>query len=476
MSQPADLDATEARRLIGAKALSPVELMESCLARIAALNPTLNAIVSLDEEGAMANAKAAEAAVMEGKALGRLHGLPTAIKDNRDVAGMRTTHGSLLYKDNVAAADEPGVARLRAEGAILFAKTNLPEFAAGANTTNRLFGPTGNPFDPAKTASGSSGGSAAALAANMVPLATGSDYGGSLRTPASFCGVAGFRPSMGLAPSPDMGAYLSPWGVNGPMGRTIADATLLLSVQAGYDARDPFSNLADGIDSTVTPADLASLRLASSADFRLAPVANEIRSVFASRIETLAFGGVTLETATPDFGPAHEIFEITRGIAFLVQHHERLKTHRDSLDRNVIDNTERGLAFTAAEVAWAQREQAALYRRFIAFFERYDALIAPAASVSPFPHDQLFVEEIDGEPMPTYMRWLAISYIPTLGFACAAAIPAGLDGNAMPFGLQVIGPRGADRKVLAIAAALEAQLGRNPEMARPLADLAALGA
>ena len=474
MSEPADLDAVEARRLIGTKALSPVELMQSCLARIAATNATLNALVTIDEERAMAGARAAEKAVTDGKPLGRLHGLPTAIKDNRDVAGMVTTHGSLLYRDNVARADEPGVARLRAEGAIPFAKSNLPEFAAGANTTNKVFGPTGNPFDPSKTASGSSGGSAAALAVGMVPLATGSDYGGSLRTPASFCGVSGFRPSMGLAPSPDMGAYLSPWGVNGPMARTVADMTLLLSVQAGYDNRDPFSSPADGVDATVRAADLSNLRIAASPDFEIAPVANEIRSVFASRVDGFARAGLAVETASPDFGPAHEIFEITRGVAFLVQHHERLKAHRDMLDRNVIDNTERGLTFSAADIAWAQREQAMLYRRFVAFFERYDVLIAPAASVSPFPHTELFVEEIDGVAMPTYMRWLAISYMPTLGFACAAAIPAGLDGNGLPFGLQVIGPRGADKKVLSIAAGLEALLATDSATARPLPNLAAL--
>ena len=474
MTEPADLDATEARRLIGAKALSPVELLDSCLARIAATNPKVNALVTVDEEGARAAAKAAEKAVMEGKPLGRLHGLPIAVKDNRDVKGMKTTHGSLLYKDNVATEDDLGSQRLRAEGAILFAKSNLPEFAAGANTTNRLFGPTGNPFDLTKTSSGSSGGSAAALAAGMCPLATGSDYGGSLRTPAAFCGVTGFRPSLGLAPSPDMGAYLSPWGVNGPMARTMADAALLLSVQAGYDPRDPFSHPADGVEPNIPAVDLASVRLAASADFGIAPVAGEIKDVFNARAEGLAGAGLTVEAASPDFGPAHEIFEITRGIAFLVQHHDRVMTQRGDLDRNVIDNTERGLTFKAVEIAWAQREQAALYRRFVAFFERYDALIAPAAAVSPFPHSELFVKEIDGTPMETYMRWLAITYIPTMAFACAAAIPCGRDGHGLPFGLQVIGPRGADRKVMAIAAALEAHFAASPDTARPVPDFAAL--
>lgn len=299
---PADLSAIEARRLIGTKALSPVELLDSCLARIDATNPTLNALVALDRDGARQAAREAEQAVMAGAPLGPLHGLPVAVKDNRDVAGMKTTHGSLLYKDNVAAQDELGSARMRAAGAILFAKSNLPEFGAGANTTNRLFGATGNPFDPARTAAGSSGGSAAALAVGMCPLATGSDYGGSLRTPAAFCGVSGFRPSMGLVPLPEMAAYLSPWGVNGPMGRSVADCVLLLSVLAGYDPRDPYSHPADAVPAALPPVDLSALRIAASVDFDSAPVAADIRSLFAQRIAQMAGCGLAIHTATPDFG------------------------------------------------------------------------------------------------------------------------------------------------------------------------------
>lgn len=471
MTEPCDLSAVEARRLIGTKTLSPVELTQSCLNRIEATNGALNAIVTLDGEGALATARTAEKAVMAGADLGRLHGLPVAIKDNRATAGMRTTHGSLIYKDHIPDKDEAGVAKLRREGATIFAKTNLPEFGAGANTVNRVFGATGNPFDTTKTSSGSSGGSAAALAVGMCPLATGSDYGGSLRTPAAFCGVAGFRPSFGVAPTADGASVLSPWGVNGPMGRTMADTNLLLSAQVDHDPRDPFSH-AGALDAAnpILPADLGALRIARSADLGCCPIANEIAALFEDRISG-AFESV--DTA-PDFGPVHDIFEVTRGVAFLSAHHERLKTQRDLLDRNVIDNCERGLEFTAADVAWAHREQAALYRRFVALFEDYDVLIAPAASVSPFPHSQLFVEEIDGEAMPTYMRWLAISYAPTMAFATAAAIPCGLDSNGMPFGIQIIGPKGSDRKVLAAALAIEARLAESPDTARPLPDLARL--
>jgi len=468
---PCDLSAVEARRMIGAKALSPVELMQSCLDRIEATNGTLNAIVTLDGEGALATAREAERAVMAGAALGRLHGLPVAVKDGSDTAGMRTTHGSLIYADHVPEADDAGVARLRGAGAIPFAKTNMPEFGAGANTVNRVFGATGNPFDPVKTSAGSSGGSAAALAAGMCPLATGSDYGGSLRTPAAFCGVAGFRPSFGVAPAPDTASFLSPWGVHGPMGRSTADAALLLSAQAAHDPRDPFSH--PGVAALADPipaADLGTLRIARSADLGCCPVAREVAALFEERVT----GAVGSTDATPDFGPVHDVFEITRGIAFLSSHHERLKTQRALLDRNVIDNCERGLAFTAADVAWAHREQAALHRRFHAFFEEYDVLLAPAAAVPPFPHAQLFVEEIDGVAMPTYMRWLALCYAPTMAFATAAAIPCGVDAGGMPFGIQVIGRKGSDRTVLAAALALEARFAESPATARPVPDLARL--
>ncbi|MEO0818840.1 MAG: amidase family protein [Pseudomonadota bacterium] len=470
-SEPCDLSAREARRLIGAKALSPVALMESCLARIDAVNPALNAIVTLDRERALAGAREAEAAVATGKPLGALHGLPVAIKDNRAVAGMRCTSGSLIHAQDVPTADEPGVARLRAAGAIPFAKTNLPEFGAGANTVNRVFGATGNPFDPSKTSAGSSGGSAVALAVGMAPLATGSDYGGSLRTPAVFCGVSGFRPSFGTVPAPGSAAVLSPWGVNGPMGRDLADAALLFDAQVDHDLRDPWSLPDPG---PVDPVDLAALRVAFSPDLGCCPVDAGIAALFRARMGRIGGLFARMEEATPDFGPIHDVFEITRACAFATNMRELVESRRDELDRNVIDNVERGAAYSLYDVAWAQAEQTKAYRRFLAFFEEQDILIIPGASVAPFPHAQLFVEEINGEAMPTYMRWLSLTYAPTLCFATVAAIPCGRDEGGMPFGLQIVGPHRSDRRVLAIARALEDALARDPETARPLPDLAAL--
>ncbi len=475
MTEPCDLTATEARRLIGRKQLSPVTLLESCLARIDRVDGALNAVVTLDAEGAMATARAAEAAVMAGAALGPLHGLPVAVKDNRATRGMRTTHASLIYKDNVPEADDPSVALLRKAGAVIFAKTNLPEFGAGANTVNRVFGATGNPFDPSRTCGGSSGGSAVALATGMAPLATGSDYGGSLRTPASFCGVAGFRPSLGVAPMANGPAGLSPWGVNGPMGRTIEDAHLLLSAQAGYDRRDPFSH--PGVTEIAAPLgdiDLGALRVAVTPDLGCAPVDAAISRVFGERIARFSHVFGAVETAAPDFGAIHEVFEIMRGVAFVAAHRERVEKHRDLLDRNVVDNVERGLEYSLADVAWAQCEQTRIYRNYLSFFDHYDVLICPGAAVPPFPHDQLFVSHINGAEMPTYMRWLAITYAPTMAFGTVAVLPCGVDDMGLPFGIQIAGPAGADRKVLGIARALETVLAADPATARPLPDLATL--
>src|SRR5262245_16181822 len=261
MTAPCDLSALDARRAIAARKLSPLELIDSCLARIEQTNGTVNAMVALDAGAARKRAQEVERAIGRGEDVGLLAGLPIGVKDLHATAGLRTTFGSLLFKDNVPSKDEQMVAQVRKHGGVILAKTNTPEFGAGANTVNRVYGATGNPFDAAKTSAGSSGGSAAALALGKVPVATGSDLGGSLRTPAAFCGVAGFRPSPGVVPAVDRAVSLNPFSVNGPMGRTIADAHLLLRAQAAIDKGDPFSpSSVDGIPSELAPADLGTLR------------------------------------------------------------------------------------------------------------------------------------------------------------------------------------------------------------------------
>ena len=477
MSEPCDLSAVEARRLIGNKALSPVELLESCLKRIEATNPQLNAIVAMDAEVAREAARNAERAVMHGEPLGLLHGLPTGIKDLQATAGLTTTWGSLIHKDHVPDDDEDTVANLRDEGAIILAKTNTPEFGAGGNSRNSVYGATANPFDTTKTCGGSSGGSAVALATGQVPVATGSDYGGSLRTPASFCGVFGYRPSPGLVPGIDRASLLTPFPVNGPMGRSVEDLHLLLRAQLDIDKRDPYSSDdAMRIPERLSGCDLGSLSVAFSEDLGCAPVDNDLRAVFQDRMNAIA--GTFAETAetTPDFANVHDVFETLRGVYFVAAHHARLENHRDQLGPNVIDNTERGLKLSAREIALAHVEQANIVRRFADFFGDFDVLICPAAGVSPFPHTDWYPETINGETMPTYMRWLAIKYAPTTALACVAVLPCGRDHLGMPFGIQVIGPNGSDALVLEVAYALEQVLAANPETQRATPDLAALSA
>jgi Asp-tRNA(Asn)/Glu-tRNA(Gln) amidotransferase A subunit family amidase len=474
MTELCDLSAVELRRLIGRKKVSPVELLDSCLMRIRATDGAINAMVALDEKTARKAARDAENAVMRGDDLSLLHGLPIGVKDLQDTAGLRTTYGSLIYKDHVPKDDCAMVARVRFEGGIIVGKTNTPEFGAGANTKNRVYGATGNPFDPSKTSAGSSGGSAASLAVSQVPLATGSDYGGSLRTPAAFCGIAGFRPSPGLVPS-ERPVSLSPFPVSGPMGRTIEDLHLLLRAQVDSDKIDPYASAdSQEIPESLGHVDLGSIRAAFSTDLGCCPVDADIASLFKDRTNT--FRSVFAEATNdhPDFTNVHETFEILRGVVFVGAHRERLEKHRDLLGPNVIDNTERGLKYSLGDVAWANVEQSKIYQRFLSFFNDCDVLICPAAAVSPFPHEQLYVDTINGEKMPTYMRWLALSYALTTALPASAVIPCGLDHLGMPFGLQVVGPNGSDGLVLEVAHALEQVLALNKETARPIPDLSKL--
>lgn len=472
MTEPCDLSAVEARRLIGTKALSPVELFDSCRQRTDAVDGALNAVVARDDALGRAQAELAEKAVLSGEDLGPLHGLPVGIKDLEPVKGLRSTFGSLLYEHHVPDEDDSMVANVRAAGANIFSKTNTPEFGAGANTKNRVYGATGNPFDPVKTCAGSSGGSAVALAAGMMPLATGSDYGGSLRTPAAFCGITGFRPSPGLIPAIDRNVSLNPFAVLGPMGRTVADAHLLFKAQIDQDRHDPFSSDdAAAIPERLQGADLGTLRMAWSPDLGCATMSSDIRKTFLDRIPLMQSAFAESFERAPFMDDIHECFEILRCVNFVGAHRERLEQHRDMLGPNVIDNTERGLAYSLGDVAWAHTAQTKIYDQFVDFFQDADILICPAASVSPFPHAQLAVEEIEGEKMPTYMRWLTPVYALTMALPSSCVIPCGLDPHGMPFGIQVVGPKGADAHVLQVALSLEAVLAKTSDGARPLPDL-----
>jgi amidase len=481
--EPCELTAVEARRLIGTKQLSASELLESCIGRIEAVDHAVNAMVARDFDRARTTAKAADAAVMRGDVLGPLHGLPIGIKDLEPTKGLRTTMGSPLFLDNVPAKDQRLVAAIRAAGAIVVGKTNTPEFGAGANTRNAVYGATGNPFDPSKSCAGSSGGSAVALATGMVPICQGSDTGGSLRNPAAFCGIVGFRPTPGLVPTERRVHGWSGLPVVGPMGRTVADTALLLSGMIGDDAGDPLATTVHGMtvrkpDDFYPPAaiDPSRLRVALTPDFGFAPTEKHIVSVFAEKTGSFRHILARADDVTPDCSGTDEAFEVLRALTFLAAHLEKVRNTPDKVGPNVRANVEEGLRYTAQDVARAFSLQTALYHRWQSFFERYDVILTPAITISPRSWRELYPAEIDGKPTRTYFHWLAMAYAVTVVGHPAISLPVGRDRNGMPFGLQIVGPRGGDALVLRVAAELEALLAGDPLTARPVPDLAALKA
>ncbi|MEO8715807.1 MAG: amidase family protein, partial [Acetobacteraceae bacterium] len=455
----------------------------SCIARIEAVDPAVNAMVARDYAGARMAADMADQAVGRGDRLGPLHGLPIAVKDLDDAAGLPTTHGSPIFRDNIAATDSHMVAGLRAAGAIVLGKTNTPEFGAGANTRNAVYGVTGNPFDPSRSAAGSSGGSAVALATGMVPLATGSDTGGSLRNPASFCGVVGFRPTPGLVPSERRPFGWSPLPVLGPMARTVPDVCLMLASMVSDDAIDPLATTVHG--GTVRRAadfarpaevDLSRLRVALTADFGFAPTERHIAEVFTEKTGAFRHVFARAEDASPDCTGADEAFEVIRALNFVAAHAEKVRARPDDVGPNVRANVAEGLRYGASDIARAFAAQTALYRRWQDFFAGFDVILTPSITISPRPWRELYPAEIDGRATRTYFHWLALAYAVTLAGHPAVSLPVGLDRAGMPFGLQIVGPRGGDAFVLSVAAALEAMLAGDARTARPLPDLARLRA
>jgi Asp-tRNA(Asn)/Glu-tRNA(Gln) amidotransferase A subunit family amidase len=482
MTEPCDLSAVQARQMIGTKKLSPVELLESCLRRIGEVNPAVNAMVAMSEERARAEAKAAEAAVLRGDELGPLHGLPLGIKDLDATEGLVTTFGSPLFKDNVPEQDDLMVADLRDAGGIVLGKTNTPEFGAGANTRNAVYGATGNPFDPARSAAGSSGGSGVALATGMVPLASGSDTGGSLRNPAAFNGIVGFRPSPGLVPNGRRALGWSNLSVLGPMAREVGDLALMLSAMAGDSGVDPLSYTLPDVDVRRGMAwheavDLSSIRVASTPDFGFAPVEQHIRDVFAARVGALTPLFASVEEKTPDCSGADEAFAILRAVSFLAGFNDRVKKDPNCVGPNVRANVEEGWGYSAADVARAAVLQTQLYRRWQDFFASdVDVIISPAMTISPRAWSELYPTQIDGVPTKSYFHWLANAYAATLPGHPALSLPMGLDRAGMPFGLQIVGPRGGDALVVAVAAAIEAAVLGDATLARPVPDIAKLRA
>ncbi len=481
MTAPCDLSAVEARAAIGRRELSPVELLESCIARIEAVDPAVNAMIARDFRTARALAAEQELHLLRGEALAPLFGLPLAVKDLIDAQGLPTTYGSQLFAGNIAKSDEAIVAMLRKAGANVIGKTNTPEWGAGGNTRNVLHGATGNPYAPQLSAAGSSGGSAVALACGMVPLATGSDTGGSLRNPAGFNGVVGFRPSPGLIASNSRNMSWLQLPQLGPMARNTADAALMLSAMLDRDGRDSISVIHHGGGATnpalyADPplADLGRLRVAFTPDFGMAPTAQIIRRSFAQKTALFRGQFALHQDAHPDCQHADRVFEVLRAVLFLDRHRLLVEQHPDKIGPNIHLQIREGLTYSAVDVADALAKQTSMYRAWQGFFQDFDILISPTVTISPRPWSELYPSEIDGQPTRTYFHWLALAYAVTNVGHPAISIPAGRDENGMPFGIQIVGPRGGDALVLSVARALETVFAGNAELAPPRVDISML--
>jgi amidase len=436
--------ALEAVRRLAAGEVSPLELIDAAERRIEQTNPRINAMVTTAFDRARDAARRLMQEPRDAKPAGFLHGLPIAVKDNTDVQGLRCTSGSKVFAQRIAPASDPVVKRLEANGAIVIGKTNLPEFAAGGHTFNDVFGTTRNPWDVRRSASGSSGGSAAALAAGQVWLATGNDFGGSIRTPAAFCGVSGLRPSPGMVARLQKQPF-NPLSVEGPMARTVADVALMFDAEAGFDARDPLSPR-DPLPSFTRCArePRKPLRVAVSADLGIAPVVDrEVRAMIDAVAAKLAGEGVTVEFAQPELRDAAPNFLTLRGAVYIARIAPLLAQHRHLLKPEVIDNVEFGLGLPLTDVVAAEIVQGEVIRRAAAFFADYDLLICPATLCPPFDADWRYPQAWDGVPFAGYMDWLILTTAVTMTACPVLALPGGFTADGLPLGLQVIGkPRG----------------------------------
>ena len=449
--------ATRQAAMIRNKEVSAVELLQAHLKQIEVVNPKVNAIVTLDADGALARAKAADARQAKGEVLGALHGLPIAHKDLFLTKGIRTTYGSPIFKDFIPERSMLVVDRSWDAGAICVGKTNTPEFGAGSQTFNTVFGATKNPYDVTKTCGGSSGGAGVALATGMVPLADGSDLGASLRNPGNFCNVVGFRPSPGRVPTYPAKHLWANMSVEGPMARTVEDVALLLSVQAGPDDRVPIALMEPGAGFRAPLGrDFKGARIAFSPSFGgQVPVDKRVEAIIAAQDKVFANLGCVMEDKVPDFTGAHEVFLDLRAHLFELNNGEYLDKHRDKLKQTVIWNIEAGRKLTVPDMARADATRSRIYERVSKFFETYEFLVTVVNQVLPFPIDQEYVDEINGEKLPDYLSWMKSCYYITITGHPAISVPAGFTDDGLPVGIQIVGRRNADFSVLQLAYAFE---------------------
>jgi amidase len=452
--------ARELARLIRDKRASAEEVMRAHLSQIERVNPSLNAIVTLEPELALEGARAADARQARGETLGPLHGLPIAHKDLVMTAGIRTTFGSTLFRNFVPQRDDLIVKRLKAAGAITIGKTNTPEFGAGSQTYNEVFGETRNPYDLSKTCGGSSGGAAVALAAGMLPIADGSDMGGSLRNPGSFCNVVGLRPSPGRVPVYPAQLAWSGLAVLGPMARTVADAALLLRALAGPDPHSPIS-ICEAGERFAAPLerDFAGVRIAWSRDLGGLPVDTRVTAVLEAERPVFEALGCAVEETKPNFTDADEIFKVLRAWTFALGFANVNDKTAKHLKDTVVWNIEQGRKLTAAQVGQAEVKRTRLYHRLRRFMESYEFLILPVSQVPPFDLRQRYVTHIDGVEMETYIDWMKSCYYITVTGHPAASVPCGFTPEGLPVGVQIVGRHRDDWGVLQLAHAFERATG-----------------
>jgi amidase len=458
------LEAAEVARLIRTRELSAEEVTGACLGRIERTNPHVNAIVTLVPERAILEARAADerlaGAIAYGEDVGPLHGLPVAHKDLAPTRGIRTTFGSPIYEDFVPEEDAIIVERLRRAGAITVGKTNTPEFGAGSQTYNEVFGETLNPYDTTRTCGGSSGGAAAALACGMVPIADGSDMGGSLRNPASFCNVVGFRPSIGRVPGWPVQAAWSPLSTDGPMARTVRDVALMLGATSGPDPRSPIAISGSGESFLgALERDFSGTRVAWSRDLGGLPVDPGVTTVLEGQRHVFGDIGCLVKDGEPDFGDADEIFKTLRAWHFELNYGGLLGQHRDRMKETVVWNIEQGANLSGPELGRAERARTALYHRVRTFMEDHEFLVAPVSQVAPFDVKRRYVTEINGIEMETYIDWMKSCYYVTVTGLPAISVPCGFTPEGLPIGIQIVGRHRDDLGVLQLAHAFELATG-----------------
>lgn len=454
------LSAVELAQMIRTKKLSARELLAAHLKQIERVNPKVNAIVTLVAEMAADAAAKADEKQARGEKLGPLHGLPAAHKDLVQTRGIRTTFGSLLFKDNVPAEDDLIVQRLHRAGVVTLGKTNTPEFGAGSQTFNKVFGATLNPYDVTKTCGGSSGGAAVALACGLVPVADGSDTGGSLRNPAAFCNVVGFRPSVGRVPSPNAAFGWSTLSTAGCLGRSVADLALVLSTIAGPDARAPLSIKEPGeIFTQPLAKSFRGVRVAWFKDLGGVPFDPRVRAVVDGQRKTFESLGCVVEQAEPDFAPAEISFRILRAWNSAATHGAKLREHPDAIKDTLKHEIEEGLRLSGADIARGETAHGQIWRRFQAFLEKYEYFILPTTQVPAFDIHSEYPAEVGGQKMENYIDWMkSCWYISATGNP-AASVPAGFTPEGLPVGLQIVGRDQADFSVLQMAHAFEQATG-----------------